>query len=113
MVRQTVKRQMERSLKKRTKFLFYNTEGNAIDAHNFGAYVWRPFMDMLNIKYRTFEQTRHTYASILLVEGERPYYISKQMGHASLYTTLTRYAKYIPNDDDGNVLSKVTEKLQR
>ena len=82
-------------------------------AHNFGAYVWRPLMNMLNIKYRTFEQTRHTYASILLVEGERPYYISKQMGHASLYTTLTRYAKFIPNDDDGNVLSKVTEKLQR
>jgi len=113
MVRQAVKRQMERSIKKRTKFLFFNSEGNSIDAHNFGKHVWRPLMDMLNIKYRTFEQTRHAYASILLAEGERPYYISKQMGHASLHTTLTRYAKFIPNDDDGSVLSKVTEKLHR
>lgn len=68
---------------------------------------------ILNIKYKIFEQTRHAYASILLAEGERPYYISKQMGHPSLHTTFTRYAKFIPNDDDGNVLSKVTEKLQR
>jgi integrase len=110
MVRQAIKRQMERSIKKRTKFLFFNSKGNAIDAHNFGKHVWRPLMDMLNIKYRTFEQTRHAYASILLAEGERPYYISEQMGHASLHTTLTRYAKFIPKDNDGNVLSKVTEK---
>ena len=70
-------------------------------------------MKMLDIPYRTFEQTRHSYASILLAEGGRPYYISKQMGHANLHTTLTRYAKFIPKDDDGDILSKVTEMLQR
>ena len=63
--------------------------------------------------YRTFEQTRHTYDSVLLADCERPYYISKQMGHANLHVTLSRYAKFIPSEDDGKVLSKVTEKLHR
>ena len=112
-VRQAVKRQMERSIRRCTKFLFFNSKGNAIRAHNFGTYIWKPLMKMLDIPYRTFEQTRHSYASILLAEGGRPYYISKQMGHANLHTTLTRYAKFIPKDDDGDILSKVTEMLQR
>ena len=69
-------------------------------------------MKMLDIPYRTFEQTRHTYASVLLAEGERPHYISKQMGHANLHVTLSRLAKYIPSEGDGKVLSKVTENVQ-
>ena len=108
MVRQAVKRQMKRSIKRGTKFLFFNSKVNSISSHSFSAYVWRPLMKMLDIPYRTFEQTRHSYASILLARGERPYYISKQMGHANLYVTLTRYAKFIPSEDDGKVLSKVT-----
>jgi hypothetical protein len=31
------------------------------------------------------------------------------MGHANLYVTLSRYAKFIPSEGDGNVLSKVKE----
>jgi integrase len=108
MVREAVKRQMKRSIKKGAKFLFHNSHGNAVRRHNFSAYVWRPLMKMLDIPYRTFEQTRHSFASILLARGERPYYISKQMGHANLYVTLSRYAKFIPSEDDGQILSKVT-----
>ena len=57
-----------------------------------------------------FHDLRHTYASLKFEQGDNIIYISKQMGHASLHTTLTRYAKFIPKDNDGNVLSKVTEK---
>jgi len=109
-VREAVKRQMERSIRKGSKFLFFNSQGNPISSHNFGSKVWRPLMKMLDIPYRTFEQTRHSFASILLARGERPYYISKQMGHANLHVTLSRYAKFIPSEDDGQILSKVTEK---
>ena len=108
MVREAVKRQMERSIKRGSKFLFFNSQGNSICSHNFGEKVWRPLMKMIDIPYRTFEQTRHTYASLLLADGERPHYISKQMGHANLYVTLSRYAKFIPSEDDGQILSKVT-----
>ena len=108
MVREAVKRQMERSIKRGSKFLFFNSQGNSICSHNFGEKVWRPLMKMIDIPYRTFEQTRHTYASLLLADGERPHYISKQMGHANLHVTLSKYAKFIPCEDDGKVLSKVT-----
>ena len=34
------------------------------------------------------------------------------MGHANLHVTLSRYAKFIPCEDDGKVLSEVTDHLR-
>ena len=112
MVKEAVKRQMERSLKAGTRFLFFNSWEKPIDNDNFTAKVWKPLMDMIDIKQITFEQTRHTYASLLLAEGERISYVSKQMGHANVHITLTRYAKFIPDENDGKILSKVTELIK-
>ena len=84
-----------------------------MDGDNFSAKFWRPLMNSLDIPYRTFEQTRHTYASLLLAEGERISYVSKQMGHKNVHITLTTYAKFLPDENDGKILSKVTEMLQR
>ena len=112
MVKDAIKRQMERSLKKGTKFLFFNSQGNPLCTANFSRTVWVPLMDMLDIKYRTFEQTRHTYASLSLADGERISYVSKQMGHKNVYITLTIYAKFMPNEDDEKVMEKVTDHIQ-
>ena len=112
MVRDAVKRQMERSLKKGTKYLFFNSHGNPLCTANFSRTVWVPLMKMLDIKYRTFEQTRHTYASLSLANDGRISYVSKQMGHKNVYITLTIYAKFIPNEDDGKVMEKVTDHIQ-
>jgi len=84
-----------------------------LDSGNFSAKFWKPLMDSLDILYRPFEQTRHTYASLLLAEGGKIGYISKQLGHSNIHSTLTRYAKYIPDENDVKILSKVTEKLKR
>ena len=74
-----------------TKFLFFNSWKKPMDGDNFSAKYWKPLMDSLDIPYRPFEQTRHTYASQLLAEGEKIGYISKQMGHANIHITLTKY----------------------
>ena len=91
-VKEAVKRQMERSMKAGTKFLFFNPCKKPLDADNFSAKFWKPLMDSVDIPYRPFEQTKHTYASLPLAEGGKIGYISKQLGHSNIHTTLTRYA---------------------
>ena len=45
-------------------------------------------------------QTRHTFASIFLSEGEELAWVSKVMlGHASIQTTLKHYATFIKDRD--------------
>jgi integrase len=111
-VRNAVRRQRKRSLRKGSKFLFFNSFGNPICSRNFSRNVWKPLVKLTGLEHRTFEQTRHTFASLFLAKGERPYYISKQMGHKNLHITLSVYAKFIPNDNDGQIIEKVTEQLQ-
>ena len=46
---------------------------------------------------------RHTYASHLIAQGADPGYVSKQLGHASMVTTLSFYAHYFPKGDRRHV----------
>lgn len=47
------------------------------------------------IRRRNQYQTRHTYASNMLMQGENPLFVAKQMGHKDLYSLLRIYAKWI------------------
>ena len=37
-----------------------------------------------------FHDIRHTFASLLLAQGESMHYVKEQMGHASIQTTVNR-----------------------
>jgi len=39
---------------------------------------------------------RHTFASLLLQQGESPAYVQRQLGHASIQLTVDTYAKWLP-----------------
>jgi len=39
---------------------------------------------------------RHTYASLLLQQGESPVYVQRQLGHASIKLTTDLYGKWLP-----------------
>ena len=67
------------------------------DASTINRRHWKPLLQQIGIDYRTLYQTRHTFASVMLQQGEEASWISKMMGHSDVYTTLTRYAKFIPN----------------
>ena len=53
----------------------------------------------------------HQIDSLLLAGSGKIGYISKQLGHSNIHTTLTIYAKYIPDEDDGKVLEEITEEV--
>lgn len=50
------------------------------------------------IRRRNQYQTRHTYASNMLMGGENPLFVARQLGHKDLHMLLRVYAKWIKGD---------------
>jgi integrase len=55
---------------------------------------WRPTLTRLGIRYRSPQETRHTYATMMLMAGMTPAFCAKQLGH-SVEMFLRTYSKWI------------------
>jgi len=91
---------MKQSLhsKDRSEFVFINQYGRHFTGSTtFVKCHWHPLLKGLDIKYRILYQTRHTFASIMLQQGEEIGWVSQMMGHTDIHTTLSKYARFIPN----------------
>jgi integrase len=55
---------------------------------------WRPALTRLGIRYRSPYETRHTYATMMLMAGMTPAFCAKQLGH-SVEMFLRTYSKWI------------------
>ena len=55
---------------------------------------WRPCLKRLGIRYRSPYETRHTYATMMLMAGMTPAFCARQMGH-SVEMFLKTYARWI------------------
>ena len=71
----------------------------------------RACLKSLGIRHRPAYNTRHTFATMNLMAGANPYWVSKQMGHASLEMTLKVYAKWIEDADQGREVGKLAAFL--
>ncbi|WP_295064199.1 tyrosine-type recombinase/integrase [Sulfuricurvum sp.] len=49
---------------------------------------------------RNIYNTRHTFASQMLVKKIDLGWISKTMGHSNIQITLQKYAKFVPKNED-------------
>lgn len=68
---------------------------------------WNPTLKALGLRERTFYQTRHTYATLNLMAGANPMWVSKQMGHANMQMLLSVYAKWINGADKRQERDKI------
>jgi len=68
--------------------------------------MFRAVLKLLKMRPRPAKNTRHTYATILLMSGAKPSWAAAQMGH-SVDMFMKRYAKWIPGADRGAELAKV------
>lgn len=57
-------------------------------------------LDTLGIARRVLYNTRHSFASIMLSEGEEPLWVAAMLGHKNLNITYEFYAKFIPKKCD-------------
>ena len=71
--------------------------------------AWKPLLKRCGIRYRNPYQTRHTYASFLISQGENLWWIATQMGHVNTEMILKHYGKWIPDSSKKNGYEMVTD----
>ncbi|MFP6213852.1 site-specific integrase [Helicobacter pylori] len=61
--------------------------------------MFKKLLEALNLKERKLYTTRHTFASLMLSQGEEAMWVSKTLGHKDLNTTYSTYSHYIPQQE--------------
>jgi len=79
------------------QYVFTNSEGGLLHRDNVRNRIWNPTIARAGLRERNPYQTRHTFASLMLYEGEDPAWVARILGHADLRMIYERYGKYIKN----------------
>ena len=64
---------------------------------------WCKVLRVTGLRSLKLHALRHTYASLLLQDGESPTYVKEQMGHSSIQVTVDVYGHFIPGKNRGAV----------
>jgi integrase len=78
--------------------LFHNDRGEPI-AQNSIRNIYKRLLRGAGLKDFRFHDIRHTFASLLLSNGESPVYVKEQMGHSSIKMTVDIYGHLIPSSN--------------
>lgn len=80
---------------KQDSYVFLNDENSHYyDVKRLRNTKWKKLLIECNIPYRTIYQMRHTFATVMIENGEDVLWVSSMLGHADPSMTLTMYAKY-------------------
>ena len=72
--------------------VFPTINGNPINHNNMVSRYFLPSLERARIQRIRFHALRHTFASLLIDQGENIKYIQSQLGHSNLTVTLNVYA---------------------
>ena len=76
----------------RLNLIFPNEAGGPLNHNNVVSRYFNPALKKAKIKRFRFHDLRHTYASLLIEQGENIKYIQSQLGHSSPTVTWNVYA---------------------
>ena len=79
--------------------IFPNGRGNPINCNNLYNRVYLQAIEKAGISRLTFHALRHTFASILIDQGENIKYIHSQLGYAKASTTLDIYSHLMKKEN--------------
>jgi integrase len=89
------------------EWVFVNTVGNFLDMRNVKRRYFKVALRKAGLREIRFHDLRHTYASMLLAQGEPVTYVSRQLGHSNPQITLRIYAHWIPNESQREVVNRL------
>ncbi len=85
--------------------VFANQRGGFIWASSFYESQWEPILSGLCLEYRTFHNTRHTFATLAITDGVPITTVSQILGHSNPATTMKIYAHAIQQEQSQSVQS--------
>src|SRR5512140_512448 len=77
-------------------WIFPHATGGLLHPHNIRDRVFYGLLTQAKLRRVRFHDLRHTFASLLLQNGESPVYVKEQMGHSSIQVTVDSYGHLIP-----------------
>ena len=81
------------------EWVFSNSDGTPLEQHNFRNRVYTGLLSKAELRHIRFHDLRHTFASLLLQQGESLTYVKEQMGHHSIQVTVDIYGHLIPGSN--------------
>ena len=77
-------------------WVFCNEHGGLLHPNNLRDRIFYGLLKKAGLRQVRFHDLRHTFASLLLQNGESPVYVKEQLGHSSIQITVDCYGYLIP-----------------
>jgi len=78
------------------ELVFLNYEGRMINSFNLRPRVFHAALEKVGLRRIRIHDLRHTFASLLLQNGESIVYVKDQLGHGSISITVDTYGHLVP-----------------
>jgi len=87
---------LKKGLNEIPEWIFCNREGNPLDMHNLKNRHFFKCLEKAGLRRIRFHDLRHTFASLLIQNGESLAYVKDQLGHSSIKLTVDVYGHLVP-----------------
>jgi len=85
------------------ELVFLNYEGRIINSFNLRPRVFHAALEKAGLRRIRIHDLRHSFASMLLQNGESLVYVKDQLGHSSIQITVDTYGHLVPGANRGAV----------
>jgi len=72
--------------------------------------VFYKLLEIADVPRFRFHDCRHTFASLLLQQGENLHFVKEQLGHASITTTVDVYG-HLPAGSNRNAVNRLDDPV--
>ncbi|MFV9690431.1 MAG: tyrosine-type recombinase/integrase [Desulfobacteria bacterium] len=83
--------------------LIFHRESGQVIKQNYIRRVFKRILKKAELREIRIHDLRHTFASLLLSQGESPVYVKEQLGHSGIQITVDIYGHLIPGENKGAV----------
>jgi len=77
-------------------FVFIREDARQLDPNDLRRQILYKALDLAEVRRVRFHDLRHTFASLLIAQGESLTYIRDQLGHYSIQMTVDIYGHLVP-----------------
>jgi integrase len=77
--------------------VFPSQVGTPMNAQNLTARSFKPLLKRAKLPNIRFHDLRHTFATLMLQNGEHPKVVQEMLGHATIAITMDTYSHVLPN----------------